>query len=86
MKELEKEGIGGSKSDSFWPIGTVRVRESFFLYPKYFISEVALSYLMGQLGQSYDTSKSISVSAVAKTHSLETTVSWALFIWSVLIE
>ena len=66
--------------------------ENFCLDSKNFQSEVALTYFVGQLGQSngtaraQDTKKSTSVIAVAKLHSLETTVSWASFFWSVPIE
>ena len=60
--------------------------ESFFIHFRNFRSEVALSYLVGQLGQPQDTRKKHSVSVLDKTHSLEKTVSWNSFVWSVPIE
>ena len=60
--------------------------ESFFIDFRSFRSEVALSYVAGELGQSLDTKQKNSVSVIDKTHSLEKTVSWASFFWSVPIE
>ena len=57
--------------------------ESFFIDFRNFRSDIALSYLVGHLGQLQDTLKKTSVSVLDKTFSLEKTVSWASLFCSV---